>query len=180
MKNKKAICIFGGVEPNKKYSPLSTAIAEYLLQNNVTLVYGGSSFGLLGDIMQKMIAQNGEVIGVIPPYLLEKEQPPSNLTQLVTVKNSSERLDTMLRLSVGFLTIPGGIGTLEEFARVFADKAVYLHNKPIVLLNIDGYYEHLVKLFDRMLEEGLLTKWRYEQVKITSDYIEAINFCLNE
>jgi hypothetical protein len=130
--------------------------------------------------METIIAQKGSVIGVIPPYLLDKEQPPPYLTKLIVVENSTERLDTMLKLSQGFLVIPGGVGTLEEFFRVFADKTVNLHNKPIVLLNVNGYYDYLIKLFERMLKDELLTSWRYEQIKITTDIVESINLCLQD
>ncbi|MBM7654550.1 LOG family protein [Neobacillus cucumis] len=127
-----------------------------LAKRNITLVYGGSSNGLMGTVADTVLSHGGQVIGVIPSVLVEREISHKGLTELYTVDSMHERKAKMAELADGFIVLPGGTGTLEEFFEVFTWGQIGLHQKPCGLLNIEHYYEPLISLFDHMIEQKFL------------------------
>ncbi|MED4225286.1 TIGR00730 family Rossman fold protein [Neobacillus cucumis] len=127
-----------------------------LAKRNITLVYGGSSNGLMGAVADTVLSHGGQVIGVIPSVLVEREISHKGLTELYTVDSMHERKAKMAELADGFIVLPGGTGTLEEFFEVFTWGQIGLHQKPCGLLNIEHYYEPLISLFDHMIEQKFL------------------------
>lgn len=124
-----------------------------LVERGIGLVYGGGQVGLMGLVADTVMAAGGEVIGVIPKFLAEKEIAHSGLTQLHLVDSMHERKALMADLADGFIALPGGYGTLEEFCEVLTWTQLGLHQKPHGLLNVEGYYDHLIRLFDHALSE---------------------------
>ena len=131
-------------------------LGKELAKRNITLVYGGSSNGLMGAVADTVLLEGGHVIGVIPKVLVEREISHNGLTELFTVDTMHERKAKMADLSDGFVVLPGGTGTLEEFFEVFTWGQIGLHQKPCGLLNIQHYYDPLISLFDHIIEQNFL------------------------
>jgi uncharacterized protein (TIGR00730 family) len=124
-----------------------------LVERGLGLVYGGGRVGLMGTVADAVLAAGGEVIGVIPEFLAAKEIAHSNLSQIHVVGSMHERKALMAELSDGFIALPGGYGTLEEFCEILTWTQLGLHQKPHGLLNIEGYYDRLIQLFDHAVAE---------------------------
>ena len=120
------------------------------------LVYGGGNVGLMGEIANSVLDNNGEVIGVIPQFLVEKELVHDNLTELKVVASMHERKAIMAELADGFVALPGGFGTLEETVEVLTWTQLGLHRKPIGLLNVEKYFDFLYEFFKHMVSEKFL------------------------
>lgn len=129
---------------------------KLLASQGITLVYGGGRVGLMGVIADTVMQSGGKVIGVIPEFLASKEVAHQGLTELVIVASMHERKLRMSELCEGVIALPGGFGTLEELTEMLTWSQLNLHQKPIGILNTQGYYDHLEALFDQMVEEGLL------------------------
>ena len=128
-----------------------------IARRNVTLVYGGGSTGLMGELADAALAQGGQVIGVIPARLFAREAGHTGLTELREVTSMHERKKLMYDLSDGFVALPGGLGTLEELAEVTTWSQLGLHSKPVVLLNVGGFWDPLLAQLDLMARTRLLT-----------------------
>ena len=154
----KYVCVFCGssmgVQP--AYQQAALALGEALARRKLGLVYGGGNVGLMGTIADATLAAGGEVIGVIPDFMVAKEIAHTGLTQLHIVNSMHERKTMMAQLSDAFVALPGGYGTLEEFCEVLTWAQLGLHQKPFGLLNINGYYSPLLKFFDQAVTEEFL------------------------
>ncbi len=131
-------------------------MGEALALRGIALVYGGGNVGLMGIVADAALAAGGEVIGVIPKALVAKELAHTGLTDLRVVGSMHERKALMAELSDAFVALPGGYGTFEEFCEVLTWAQLGLHRKPCGLLNVEGYYDHLIALFDHALGEEFL------------------------
>lgn len=154
-----SLCVYCGSSTGKSstYARAAHRLAKVLVQSHISLVYGGGNIGLMGIIADEVMRLGGEVIGVIPKALMEKEVGHHGLTQLLIVKDMHERKATMANLSDGFIAMPGGIGTLEELFEVFTWSQLGFHDKPIGLLNVDEFYGGLIKFIEHVVGEGFLT-----------------------
>jgi uncharacterized protein (TIGR00730 family) len=152
------VCVFAGSAAGRRasYTRAAEALAEALLRRGIGLVFGGGRVGLMGVLADRMLTGGGEVIGVIPGALMERELGHGGVTELRVVSSMHERKATMAELSEGFIALPGGSGTLEELFEVFTWGVLGIHGKPVGLLNADGYYDPLVAFLDRAVEEGFL------------------------
>lgn len=137
---------------------------------NKRVIFGGSHLGLMGAVANGALDNGGEVTGVLPRFMSNKEIAHPNLTELIMVDSMHERKLRMHELSEGVITLPGGFGTFEELFEMLTWAQLDLHKKPIGILNIEGYYDALKQMIDRMLEEGLLK----------SKYASLLNFSDNE
>ena len=153
------ICVFCGASPGRdeRYMTAARAVGEALAGRGIGLVYGGSRIGLMGAVADAALATGGEVIGVIPKGLVDRELAHLGLTELRIVDTLHERKAVMEDLSDGFLALPGGLGTLEELAEVTSWAQLELHTKPIGLLDVGGYWQPLLAWVDRAVEEGFVT-----------------------
>ncbi|WP_100406316.1 LOG family protein [Bacillus solitudinis] len=140
------------------YKEGAIQLGTELAKRNITLVYGGSSVGLMGAVADTVLEMGGNVIGVIPKLLAEREIAHLHLTELHTVQTMHERKAKMAELSDGFITMPGGAGTLEEFFEVFTWSQIGYHQKPCGLLNINQYFDPLNLLLDHMVSEQFLQR----------------------
>lgn len=134
----------------------ATTLGTALAQQKLDLVYGGSRVGTMGAVADAVLAANGQAIGVLPHFLQEKEIAHPDLTELHLVESMHDRKAKMAELADGFIILPGGPGTMEEFFEVFTWAQLGLHEKPCGILNIDGYYDPLVTLFQQMETQGFL------------------------
>lgn len=151
----KRICVFCGSSPGAtpEYIQAATQLGYALASKNIGLVYGGAKVGMMGRIAEAVLEKNGEVIGVIPKGLAEKEVSFTELADLRVVASMHERKALMIDLSDGFIALPGGLGTLEEFFEVATWAQLGLHPKPCGLLNIKQYYNKLMDFLDHTVDE---------------------------
>ena len=159
MKSKiQSICVFCGASNGKNpvHQKAAVELGRVLAQNKIRLVYGGASVGLMGTVADAALGAGGEVIGVIPGHLFTKEVAHSGLTELHPVKSMHERKAKMEQLSDAFIALPGGWGTFEELFEILTWAQLGLHQKPIGLLNIDGYYRHLIEMVEHGIREEFI------------------------
>ena len=151
----KRICVFCGssVGVRPAYAAAAAALAQRLAAQGVGIVYGGGNVGLMGVLADVALEAGGEVIGVIPHSLVAKEVAHTRLGDLRVVGSMHERKALMAELSDAFIALPGGFGTLEEFCEVLTWNQLGLQRKPCGLLNIEGFYDPLLSMFDRAVEE---------------------------
>ncbi|MBV7507803.1 TIGR00730 family Rossman fold protein [Bacillus sp. sid0103] len=161
---------FGASEAYKRGAIL---LGRELAKRNITLVYGGSSIGLMGAVADTVLSEGGHAIGVIPRVLEEREISHKGLTELIKVETMHERKAKMADLSDGFVVLPGGTGTLEEFFEMFTWGQIGLHQKPCGLLNIDHYYDPLLSLFDHMIDQKFLQE-KFRTMAIIEEKADAL------
>ena len=156
----KRICVFCGSSAgnNSKYVKSARKLGETLTGSDITLIYGGSNVGLMGEIANAMIRRNGNVIGIIPQVLVEKEVAFTYLQDLRIVDSMHERKALMAELADGFISMPGGFGTLEETIEMLTWTQLGIHEKPLGLLNVEGYFDRLIEFIDHMVSEGFLVQ----------------------
>ena len=156
----RSVCVFCGSKPGNDpaYAAGARRLGRTLAEEGITLVYGGGRVGLMGVVADTILDADGEVTGVIPKALVEREIAHSGLTDLRVVGSMHERKALMSELSEGFIALPGGTGTLEEFFEVLTWAQLGEHEKPCGLLNLAGYYDPLVALFDHMVAKGFLSE----------------------
>ena len=140
----------------RSYAEAARALGNVLLLRRIGLVYGGGNVGLMGTIADVVVRGGGEVIGVIPDALVERELAHGEVTQMIVVRSMHERKAMMADLSDAFIAMPGGFGTFEEFCEIITWAQLGLHRKPCGVLNVDGYYDPLLTLFDRSVSEGFV------------------------
>ncbi len=159
------LCVFCGSNKGKQpaYSAMANELGRYLAVSQIALVYGGGNVGLMGLIADAVMSAGGEAIGVIPQHLAAKELAHEGLTELRVVNSMHERKALMADLSDGFIAMPGGFGTFEEFFEIVTWLQLGLHKKPCGLLNVKGFYDPLLALVTRATEEGFI---RTEQSKL--------------
>ena len=152
------ICVFCGSTVGKRpeYERAAAELGRALAGRGLTVVYGGASVGLMGQVADAALDEGGEVIGVLPHGLADKERSHEGLTELHVVDSMHERKAMMEDLGDAFVALPGGMGTLEEFCEIFTWAQLGLHQKPCGLLNVAGYYDRLIAHFDHAHDEEFL------------------------
>jgi uncharacterized protein (TIGR00730 family) len=155
------IGVFLGSSPGTSaHRDCVTALAEGLAARGIGIVYGGAGVGLMGLLADTALAAGGEVVGVIPRDLFAREVPHRGVTRLIEVDSMHERKARMADLADAFVALPGGVGTLEELFEVFTWRLLGLHDKPVALLDPDGFYDPLVDQLDRIVTHGYLSEAR--------------------
>jgi uncharacterized protein (TIGR00730 family) len=162
----KKVCVFCGSSPKASSLLMKSAsdLGDVLVKENLDLVYGGAKIGLMGELANKVLLGGGKVTGIIPEFLQIKEITHDKITELIVCKSMHERKSQMAQLSDAFIALPGGFGTLEEILEVITWQQLGIHEKPIGILNIDGFYSHLQKQFEVMKLEGLLSTDDYNRI----------------
>jgi uncharacterized protein (TIGR00730 family) len=154
----KAVCVFCGSNPGNHpaYAQAARALGAAIAQRGQTLVYGGAEVGLMGMVADAALAAGGQVVGIIPQALMDKEIGHKGLTRLEAVGSMHERKARMAELSDGFVNLPGGTGTLEEMFEVWTWGQLGFHAKPIGVLNVRGFYDPLLAFLDHQRDEGFV------------------------
>lgn len=159
MTNKlKHICVFCGSSTGTDPKIIETAIelGNAMVAKNMDLVYGGAKIGVMGEIAQTVLDGGQKVIGIIPSFLKSREVLHPDLTEIHTTKNMNDRKLKMLQMSDGFITLPGGFGTLEELFEIATGLQLGQHTKPIGLLNVNGFYDELLASLNKMVKLGFV------------------------
>ena len=144
------------VGKNPIYLEKAKELGEQLAKANFGIVYGGSNIGLMGTLADAALTNGGNVIGVMPDHLKKREIAHQHLSEIHFVESMHVRKKKMIDLSNAFIALPGGCGTLDEYFEVFTWAQIGLHHHPVVLYNIDGYYDALIQHFEKMIEEGFI------------------------
>lgn len=153
-----SVCVYCGSSSgiNPVYSDVAKALGRALVKQNLSLVYGGGHVGLMGIVADAVLEAGGDVTGVIPKALMDTEVGHDHLTRLLVVKDMHERKALMAEHADGFITMPGGIGTLEELFETLTWAQLGFHEKPIGLLNVAGFYDPLIEFLNHQTSQGFL------------------------
>lgn len=167
----KSVAVFCGSNTGfrPEYAEAARRLAQVLVANKIRLIYGGGNVGLMGIIADAVMQLGGEVIGVIPDSLDQREVGHRGITKLHVVGSMHERKALMADLAEGFVAMPGGIGTFEEFFEILTWAQLGFHRKPCGLLNIASYYENLLELCDHAVQEGFLRLEHRQLILADSD-----------
>lgn len=152
-----------------KYYELGAQLGEALVARGWGLIYGGGSAGIMGAVAKAVKQAGGHVVGVIPDFMIERELAFDAADELVVVPSMRERKRIMAERADGFVTLPGGIGTLEELLEIMTERYLNLSQKPLVLLNQDGYYDDLLRFFERMVSERFKSENVRHLVQVSAD-----------
>ena len=172
----KRICVFCGSNAGARseYAEAARALATVLAERKLGIVYGGGNVGLMGVLADAALARGGEVIGVIPQKLVDKEVAHRGVTELLVVETMHERKALMNDLSDAFLALPGGFGTLDEFFEVLTWSQLGFHGKPCALLNVSGYYDGMLAMLDHAVTERFLRPAHRELVIADTDPLRLL------
>ena len=158
MDNIKSICIYCGsaTGSDSLYVSEAKALAGILVANNIKMINGGGSIGIMGVMADAMIAGGGESIGIIPQSLQQKELAHHGMTELIVVPDMHSRKQMMVQLADAFIALPGGFGTLDELFETLTWAQLGIHQKPIVVYNVNGFFDPMLAQADHMVKEGFL------------------------
>jgi len=179
----KSITVFCGSSfgSDEIYKEQAILLGQTLAKQNIQLIYGGANVGLMGAVADGVLLEGGKVIGVLPHFLQSKEIAHQDLTELILVETMHERKTKMNDLCDGVIVLPGGYGTLEEFFEMITWAQLGLHKKPIAILNINGFYDDLIKLVQNMVDKGFLKQINQEMLLVSDSVDELLdkmkNYC---
>lgn len=164
----KSVCVYCGSNPgqNPAFVDAARHVGRLLAERDMTLVYGGGRVGLMGEVADAALAAGGKVIGVIPQFMAVKEVAHMGLSDLHVVQSMHARKAMMEKLSDAFIALPGGIGTMEELFEIWTWAQLGQHEKPVGLLDVDGYYAHLVAFLKEMTEQGFLQRSHHNALQV--------------
>lgn len=167
----KSLCVFCGSNPGRDpaYMLAAKAVGTLLGSRGITMVYGGGSIGLMGAAADAALDAGGKVVGVIPRSLLQREQGHHRLTEQHVVGTMHERKALMNKLSDGFVILPGGVGTLEEFFEIWSWANLGIHAKPFGVLEVNGFWQPMFEFLDRMTADGFVRPEYRALVRVSDD-----------
>lgn len=173
----KSITVFCGsnVGARPDYAEAAKNLAANFVERNIRLIYGGGNVGLMGVIADEVMRLGGEVVGIIPDSLDRLEVGHRHITELKIVGSMHERKAMMAEMADGFIAMPGGIGTFEEFFEILTWAQLGFHEKPCGILNVSGYYNGLLALCDNAVDEGFLRPIHRELILTDSDVVSLLN-----
>ncbi len=171
------ICVFcgSGTGSNPVYAKAAQGLGNILVAQQHTLIYGGGNIGLMGIMADAVLEKGGRVIGIIPEFLMQKEVGHTNLTKLEIVGSMHERKKRMADLSDAFIAMPGGWGTLDETAEILTWKQLGLIHQPIGILNVNGFFDTLLRQMTVMVEEEFLKLENFNSIKVSSDPTQLVS-----
>jgi len=178
MSKKKRVCVFCGSSTGKNRVFINQArkLGYELASNHIDLVYGGGAIGLMNAVANATLSRGGKVHGVIPEHLSNMEIAHQNLTALHITETMHERKAMMAELSDAFIALPGGFGTFEELMEVITWSQLDLHNKTVIIFNINGYYDQLISFIDHSVDNGFISPGNRNTVKVAQSVMECLNF----
>lgn len=159
---------------NPIYKEAAISLGNYFVANDITLVYGGGKIGMMGVLSETILNEGGKVIGVIPEFLKHEEVVNTKVTELILTKTMSERKVIMSQLVDGYISLPGGFGTLDEMFEGLTLSQLHIENKPNGLLNINGFFDPILKQMDVMIAEGYLKKSNREMLLVADNVSELM------
>ncbi|CAI8385204.1 MAG: LOG family protein YvdD [Flavobacterium sp. SCGC AAA160-P02] len=159
---------------NPVYKEAAITLGNYFIANDITLVYGGGKIGMMGVLSETILSKGGKVIGVIPEFLKHEEVVNTNVTELIVTKTMSERKVIMSQLVDGYISLPGGFGTLDELFEGVTLGQLHIEQKPNGLLNINGFFDHTLKQLDVMIAEGYLKESNRNMLLVADNVSELM------
>lgn len=171
-----SLCVYCGSRPgaDPAFSQTATAVGQWIGRHGGQLVYGGGHNGLMGQLADATLAAGGRVVGVIPRALVEREWAHRGCSELHVVDTMHERKRMMAERADAFLALPGGIGTFEEFFEVWTWRQLGYHDKPVGLLNVDGYYDGLLNFMQTSVQQQFMGPWQMELIRVGSDWQQLL------
>lgn len=171
MRQIKSVCVYCGssAQVDRRHREAAAQLGARLAADGIALVYGGGRVGLMGLMADACLQAGGQVIGIIPEFLRSREVGHGAVTELVVVENMHVRKQTMFERSDGFVILPGGLGTLDETFEVLTWKQLKLHDKPIVVVDIAGYWRPLEALIDHVIREGFASPAMRQHFQVVDD-----------
>lgn len=172
----KKIAVFCGSSLgfNEKYKNDAIKLGNYFVKHNIGLVYGGGKIGMMGILADTMLKEKGEVIGVIPGLLRHEEVAHSEISEMIVTKTMSKRKVKISKLVDGYIALPGGFGTLDEIFEALTLSQLGIEQKPVGILNTNGFFNHLIKQLDVMVTEGYLKQSNKEMLIVSNSVEELI------
>jgi uncharacterized protein (TIGR00730 family) len=173
------VCVFCGASLGKdlKFRETAAVLGRMMAEENIELVYGGGSVGLMGVLADAVLDNGGKVTGVIPEYLKNLEVCHNGVTELVISKNMHERKNKMYELADYFLVLPGGIGTIDELAEVLTWSQLCIHKKACAIININGYFDDFLKFLKKSVAENFFKQEHYDMLIVAGSPEEAFKKC---
>lgn len=171
----KSICIYCGSRAGNypDLMPMAYKVGEQVAKAGHTVVYGGANVGLMGQVADGALSKGGRVLGVIPQLIFDFEVAHEGITELHQVDNMHQRKLKMMELSDAFIALPGGFGTMDELNEIITWRQIKLHDKPIAILNYNGYYDHYLEFLKVSVKAGLISQAHLDML-IVSDSIETV------
>jgi uncharacterized protein (TIGR00730 family) len=165
------ICVFCGTNPGSRpeYGAAARGLGQILAEQDIELVYGGASVGIMGELADSVHEHGGHVTGIIPQQLMQKEAAHTGIPNLIVVASMHQRKSQMADMSDGFIALPGGIGTLEGFFEILTWAQLGIHAKPSGILNVAGYFDELIRFLDHAVEEEFLTEEHRRAIVMEAD-----------
>lgn len=172
----RAVCVFCGSRTGRRaaYAEAAFEVGRALARAKIRIVYGGGGIGLMGVVAAAALAEGGEVVGIIPERLIAREGPTRSLNRLEVTPTMSARKQRMIAQSDAFLVLPGGFGTLDELLEVITLRQLGYHDRPIVLLNVEGYFDRCLSFFGEVVEEGFADADTLSLWSVARDVGEAL------
>ena len=182
MKPAFSLCVYCGSRPGKleSFTQTAKAVGEWIGQHKGQLVYGGGNNGLMGIVAASTQQAGGRVVGIIPHALAEMELARDDCDEFYLVDNMHQRKQMMAERADAFLALPGGIGTFEEFFEVWTWRQLGYHNKPIGLLNVDGYYDGLLAFMRTTVNEGFVSDWQMNLIQQSSNLEQLLPLLIQD
>ncbi len=170
------VCVFCAANPGEHpvYVERARAMGEYLASSGRRIVYGGGRTGLMGALAESALAAGGEVIGIMPKHLVDREVAHTGLTRLHVVDSMHARKALLNELSDGFLTMPGGLGTMEELFEIWTWGQLGLHRKPYGLFEVNGFFAPLLTFLDHAVSEGFIARVNRDQLVVDEDPAQLV------
>jgi len=180
MKKIASLCVFCGSRfgNDPAYEQAARELGAVMADKGIRLIYGGGGIGLMGVVANAVVENGGEVIGVIPKFLNEMEVGKQDVTKLIITNNMHERKNKMFELSDGFISLPGGLGTLDETFEIMTWKQLKIHSKPVIILDVAGYWSELSALINGLILKGFANqriKGMYQVVNNTAEVFVALD-----
>jgi uncharacterized protein (TIGR00730 family) len=157
------------------YRKEARKLAEYMVKKDIGLVYGGADVGLMKVLADTLLAHQKPVIGIMPHYLVRKEVAHHNLTEMILVDSMAERKHKMVALSDGFIAIPGGFGTFDELSEILTFNQLRISDKPLGILNMNGYFDLLIEFYQHAVNEGFVRKEHFDNLIIAQTVEEVFS-----
>jgi len=175
------ICVYcaSSTQIKPSYFDATSSLAQILAKANISVVYGGGSNGLMGQLADSVLAEGGKITGVIPRFMCEVEWNHTNLTELILVETMHERKEKMATMADAVVALPGGCGTLEELLEVITWKRLGIFTKPIVIVNLEGYFDALITMLDRAVDEHFMRDEHREMWKVVETPEEVLSAIQN-
>lgn len=178
MGSSKRVCVYCGSTKgqNPVYAEQSKILGQELADHHYGIIYGGGSVGLMNEVANGALARGGEVQGVIPTHLDNKEHAHPQITRLHMTETMHQRKELMADLSDAFITLPGGYGTLEEVMEAITWAQHGLHEKPVILFNVACYYDKLLGFIEQAMDEGFIDRYHEQPLRVADSVEQCLNF----